>query len=634
MLERIGHRGPESMGTYENDLVSLGHARLAIVDLAGGQQPIPNEDKSVWIICNGEIYNYHQLRQRLMARGHSFRTHSDTEVILHLYEEKGVAGVPDLNGQYAFAIWDQGHHQLILCRDRVGIHPLFYTFVGSCCYFSSEIKALLSIPCIKREPDLSMLGAIWTFWSLPAGRTCFQGIYEVPPAHVAVLEYGQQRLRMQRYWQLDFTVRNLSSAQARDSLDELLEDAVNIRLQADVPVVTYLSGGLDSSLITALARKYTTGLHTFSIAFEQRDYDESSYQQLMAAYLGSQHHILRCDTPQLAAALPKMIYHTEAPQLRPGPISMLLLSAYVSQLGFKVVLTGEGADELFLGYDLFKETAVRRFMARDPLSARRRTLIRQVYRYIARRESMQQGLEFAFQAGLEHAGDDFFSHYLRWNKTRRLQHYFLPEVQAQFLLEPLLSDLAQVLPPGFKSWEWMAKAQALEITTFMIPYLLSSQGDRASMAHAVEGRYPFLDHRLIELANTLPTSFKLRNLKEDKYLLRQLAHLYLPAEIAARPKVPYRTPMQSIVKTRACGYIDEFLSPEVLREVGLFVPQHAHKLLEKVRKSTVVSEMDEMALCGILTTQLWYQTFIQRSQAVSNILCCEKQGAQSDGAEL
>jgi asparagine synthase (glutamine-hydrolysing) len=634
MLNAIGHRGPESIGTYESDHASLGHARLAIVDLAGGQQPIPNEDESVWIICNGEIYNYPQLRQRLIARGHSFRTHSDTEVVLHLYEEKGVAGLSDLNGQYAFAIWDQGHHQLILCRDRVGIHPLFYTFVDGCCYFSSEIKALLTIPRLKTEPDLPMLGAIWTFWSLPAGRTSFQGIYELPPAHVAVLEYGQQRLRTQRYWQLDFTASGLSSAEAGDALSELLEDAVNIRLQADVPVVTYLSGGLDSSLITALASKYTTGLHTFSLAFEQVDYDESSYQRLVAAYLGSQHHILRCDTQQLAAALPKMVYHTEAPQLRPGPISMMLLSEYVRQLGFKVVLTGEGADEFFLGYDLFKETAVRRFMARDPLSARRRALIRQVYRYVARRESMQKGLEFAFQAGLDHADEDFFSHYLRWNKTCRLQHYFLPEVQAQFRLDPLLSDLEQALPAGFKSWEWMAKAQALEITTFLTPYLLASQGDRASMAHAVEGRYPFLDHRLIELANALPVSFKLRNLKEDKYLLRQLARLHLPAEIAARPKVPYRTPMQSIVKTQTCGYIDELLSPEVLRAVGLFVPQHAHKLLEKVRKSASVSEMDEMALCGIITTQLWYQTFIQRSQPVSTSLSCEKQGAQSDVAKL
>jgi asparagine synthase (glutamine-hydrolysing) len=613
MLKAIRHRGPESLGTYESDSVSLGHARLAIIDLTGGQQPIPNEEKTMWIICNGEIYNHCELRQRLICQGHTFRTLSDTEVILHLYEEEGLECLQDLNGQYAFAIWDSLHQRLVLCRDRVGIHPLFYTFVDGCFYFSSEIKALLTIPSLKAEPDLSMLGAIWTFWSVPVGRTSFRGIYELPPAHFAVLEYGKQQLIPQRYWQLDFTTSDLSSEEASNSLVEMLDDAVRIRLQADVPVAAYLSGGLDSSIITALASKHTEALHTFSITFDQADYDESGYQELVSAYLGSQHHVLRCDRERLALALPKTIYHTEAPQLRPGPISMLLLSEYVNRSGFKVVITGEGADELFLGYDLFKETAVRRFMARDPASARRRKLIRQLYRYLSQRESVQRGLELTLQTGLDHVSEDYFSHYLRWNKTSRLQHYFLPEIRAQFLLDPLLSDLQQMLPSNFTNWGWMAKAQTLEIMTFMIPYLLSSQGDRVSMAHAVEGRFPFLDHRLINLVNSYPVSLKLRNLREDKYLLRQLASSRLPPVIAARPKVPYRTPMQSIVKAKASTYIDELLSVEILREVGLFVPQSVQKLLERARKSEHVSEMDEMALCGIVTTQLWYQTFVKRS---------------------
>ncbi len=613
MLKAIRHRGPESLGTYESDSVSLGHARLAIIDVTGGQQPIPNEEKTMWIICNGEVYNHCELRQRLISQGHTFRTLSDTEVILHLYEDEGLEGLKDLNGQYAFAIWASHHQRLVLCRDRVGIHPLFYTFVDGCFYFSSEIKALLTIPSIKAELDLSMLGAIWTFWSVPLGRTCFRGIYELPPAHFAVLEYGKQHLITQPYWQLDFTISDLSSEEARNSLVEMLDDAVRIRLQADVPVAAYLSGGLDSSIIAALASKHAEALHTFSIAFDQADYDESSYQELVSEYLGSQHHILRCDRERLALALPKTIYHTEAPQLRPGPISMLLLSEYVNRSGFKVVITGEGADELFLGYDLFKETAVRRFMARDPASARRRKLISQLYQYLSQRESVQRGLELTFQTGLDHVNEDFFSHYLRWNKTNRLQHYFLPEVRAQFLLDPLLSDLQQMLPSTFTNWEWMAKAQTLEIMTFMIPYLLSSQGDRVSMAHAVEGRFPYLDHRLINLVNSYPVSFKLRNLREDKYLLRQLASSRLPPAIAARPKVPYRTPMQSIVKAKTSTYIDELLSLEILREVGLFIPQSVQKLLERVRKSEHVSEMDEMALCGIVTTQLWYQTFVKRS---------------------
>jgi asparagine synthase (glutamine-hydrolysing) len=613
MLKAIQHRGPESFGSYESDHVSLGHARLAIVDLVGGQQPIPNEDETVWIICNGEIYDYQQLRQRLISQGHVFRTFSDTEVMLHLYEEKGLAGLQDLNGQYAFAIWDGRRQCLVLGRDRVGIAPLYYTFVDGCFYFASEIKALLTIPSLKAKPDLSMLGAVWTFWSVPIGHTCFQGIYELPPAHFAVLESGSQHLKTQRYWQLDFTPSNLSYEEARDSLTELFDHAVEIRLQADVPVVAYLSGGLDSSTVTAFASKHATNLHTFSIAFDQADYDESNYQMRVAQYIGSQHHILRCDNEHLAEALPRMVYHAEAPQLRPGPISMMLLSEFVNRSGFKVVLTGEGADEFFLGYDIFKETAVRRFMARDPSSARRRKLVGQLYRYLSGRETMQRGLEFALQAGLDHAGEDFFSHYLRWHKTIRLQHYFLPEVRAQFQLDPLMHDLERLLPEDFKDWQWMAKAQTLEIMTFMTPYLLASQGDRMSMAHAVEGRFPFLDHRLIDLVNSLPVSMKLRNLREEKYILRQIANPRLPAEIATRPKVPYRTPMQTIVKARASRYIDELLSPEAIQDVGLFTPQSVQKLLTKMRQSDHMSEMDEMALCGIITTQLWYQAFIQKS---------------------
>jgi asparagine synthase (glutamine-hydrolysing) len=613
MLKAIRHRGPESVGTYESDSVSLGHARLAIIDLTGGQQPIPNEDKTMWVICNGEVYNHSELRQRLMCQGHTFRTLSDTEVILHLYEEEGLECLNELNGQYAFVIWDSLQQRLVLCRDRVGIHPLYYTFVDGCFYFSSEIKALLTIPSIIAEPDLSMLGAIWTFWSVPLGRTSFRGIYELPPAHFAVLEPGQRHLKTQPYWQLDFTRSDQSSEEASNSLVELLDDAVKIRLQADVPVAAYLSGGLDSSIITALASQHAKALHTFSIAFDQLEYDESGYQELVSEHLGSQHHILRCDRERVASALPKTIYHTEAPQLRPGPISMLLLSEYVNRSGFKVVITGEGADELFLGYDLFKETAVRRFMARDPASARRRKLVRQLYRYVSQRDSMQKGLELTLQTGLNQVNDDFFSHYLRWNKTSRLQHYFLPEVRAQFLLDPLMSNLQQLLPSNFTNMEWMAKAQTLEIMTFMIPYLLASQGDRMSMAHAVEGRFPFLDHRLINLVNSYPVSYKLRNLREDKYLLRQLASTRLPGEIAARPKVPYRTPTQSIVKAKASSYIDELLSVEILREVGLFIPESVQKLLERARKSEHISEMDEMALCGIVTTQLWYQTFVKNS---------------------
>lgn len=614
MLSAVQHRGPESFGSYEDDVAHLGHARLSIVDVEGGQQPLTNEDATIWVICNGEIYNYPDLREQLLARGHRFRTASDCEVIAHLYEDHGEQSFSMLNGQYALVLWDSRRNRLVLCRDRVGICPLFYTFVGDTLYFASEIKALLQVPEIQPEPDFASLGAIWTTWTLPPGRTAFAGIREFLPAHYAVVEPGDRELVAHRYWQLDFTTRDWRFEDGLAEFSRLLHDAVRVRLQADVPVGAYLSGGLDSSIISSLARDYASELHTFSIAFAHPDYDESDYQKVVAAHLGTEHHVVFCTGETLAAALPDVVYHTEMPQLRAGPISMFLLSQSVNEYGFKVVLTGEGSDEFLLGYDLFKETAVRRFMARDPESAMRRRLTRCLYPYLPDRDKLQRGLELTFQHGLDHAQDRMFSHYLRWSKVARLQSYFLPEVRAQFESEMVEREVEQHLPADFDRWGWAGKAQALEVMTFMSPYLLGPQGDRVAMAHAVEGRFPFLDHRLIELMNSFPSSFKLHTLREDKHILRQFAASRLPSSVVQRPKVPYRAPVQDIARASASRYVDDLLSPEALRSVGLFAPDWTQRLLNRVRSGGSFSEMDEMALFGIITTQIWYRTFIQASQ--------------------
>ena len=618
MLAAIRHRGPESMGAYDDEGVHLGYARLSIVDVEGGRQPLPNEDGTIWVICNGEIYNYPELRDRLMARGHRFRTGSDCEALVHLYEEYGEQSFAMLNGQYALALWDRRRNRLTLCRDRLGICPLFYTFVNDTLYFASEIKALLQIPAIHAEPDLASLGAIWTAWAAPPGRTAFNNISELAPAHYAIVEPGDRALAPQRYWQLDFATRPWRFDDALAAFSTSLQDAVRVRLQADVPVGAYISGGLDSSIISALAREYTSELHTFSIAFAHADYDESEYQKLVAAHLGTEHHVAFCDRETLAAELPNMVYHTEAPQLRAGPTSMLLLSRSVNRSGFKVVLTGEGSDEFLLGYDLFKETAVRRFMARDPDSAMRRRLTRFLYSYLPNRDTLQRGLELMLQQRLNHAQDRLFSHDLRWSKVARLQRYFLPEVRAHFAPDLVEREVEQLLPADFDRWDWAARAQAVEVQTFMTPYLLGPQGDRVAMAHAVEGRFPFLDHRLIELMNSFPVSFKLRTLAQDKHILRRMASSRLPAAIAQRPKTPYRAPVREIVRASASSVVDDALSPEALRDVGLFAPEPSQRLLAKVREGVRFSEMDEMALFGIITTQLWYQTFIRTQRPVSS----------------
>jgi asparagine synthase (glutamine-hydrolysing) len=608
MLRSIRHRGPEGTGIYQNDLVSLGNTRLAFVDLEAGQQPLSNETGTIWLTCNGEIFNHTELRRQLTPR-HTFNTQCDVEVILHLYEEYGIEGFKYLNGQYAFALWDSRNQKFFLCRDRLGICPLFYTYSGEKLYFASEIKALLTIPEIQREPDLSVLQDIWTFWTPLPGKTLFKNIFEVLPAHHITLEPGKHDMKTECYWQLDFTEGQWSEKTAKEAFTVIFDDAVRIRLKADVPIASYLSGGVDSSLISAFASSYASELHTFSITFQHPDYDESEHQLQVARHLGTIHHVTRCTADDLASALPKMVWHTEVPQLRAGPISMLPLSENVSKHGLKAVLTGEGADEFFMGYDIFKETAVRRFMACDPESTMRQSLVRRLYPYLPQRDKLR-GLELAMQDGLEFTNNMFFSHLFRWNNTSRLQGYFNPDLRIRFADRPLEERLSRILPSGFRDWNSPEKAQTLEIMTFMTPYLLSSQGDRVAMANGIEGRFPFLDHRLIEFANSLPQTLKLRSLQQDKYVLRQVAETVLPGEIAQRTKFPYRAPIQDIFKSKTFEDISDVLSEEQLKKTGFFSPQAAQKLLKKAREGSIASDMEQMALMGIVTTQLWYHTFI------------------------
>jgi len=611
MLLSIRHRGPEGSGTYESDAVSFGNTRLAFVDLEQGQQPLSNENATLWLTCNGEIFNHAELRQRLSPR-HTFRTKCDVEVILHLYEEYGVDGFRHLNGQYAFALWDSVRKRFILCRDRLGICPFFYSFVGNTLYFASEIKALLNVPGISREPDYSVLRDIWTFWTPLPGRTAFRNIFEVLPAHHYTFAPGSSEYSKAAYWQLDFTEKNWSEQEAREAFFDIFDDAVRIRLSADVPIASYLSGGVDSSLIGAFANRHASELHTFSIAFQHPDYDESEHQLQVARHLGTTHHVTRCTSDDLAASLTKMVWHTEVPQLRAGPVSMLPLSENVNRHGLKAVLTGEGADEFFMGYDLFKETAVRRFMSKAPESSIRRALVQRLYPYLPGRDKLRS-MELAMQEGLEQSDHMLFSHMFRWNNTSRLQGYFNPDLRKNLPPVSYEERLGGLLPEGFAGWPSPARAQTLEIMTFMTPYLLSSQGDRVAMANAVEGRFPFLDHRLVEFANSLPQKFKLRSLAQDKYLVRKTAESLLPNEIANRTKFPYRAPIQDIFKSPAFESVSDLLSEENLKKTGIFSPQPAMKLLSKALKEHSISEMEQMALMGIATTQLWHHIFIQNN---------------------
>jgi asparagine synthase (glutamine-hydrolysing) len=589
----------------------LGNARLSIIDLSGGQQPIGNEDGTLWIVFNGEIFNYIELRRQLEALGHSFATHCDTEVVLHLYEEYGPDCLHHLNGQFALAIWDKVKRTLFLARDRLGIRPTFFTIADGQLIFGSEIKALLAHPAVEGKLSTTALAQLFTFWSVLPPATVFEGIQQLPAGHYLLAKDGQWRIHS--YWSLDFTVDETARSDESwaDELESLLIDATQIRLRADVPVGAYLSGGLDSSLTTAIIRRHTaTPLDTFSIAFSDPQFDESAFQRRMARELGTDHRVVYCTHDDIGQIFPDVIWHVETPLLRTAPAPMFLLSQLVHEHHLKVVITGEGADEILGGYDIFKEMAIRRFWARQPDSQIRPLLLGRLYPEIGQLTQGSSAFLLAFfKKNLADTQLPYYSHLIRWTNTARNQRFLAQEQTAPLRLAEELVPL----PDQFAQWTGLAQAQYLEIATFLSPYLLAAQGDRVAMAHAVEGRFPFLDYRVVELCNRMPARLKLRGLTE-KWVLRQIARQYLPAEISARRKRPYRAPiMRSFLGPSGAKfeYVRELLSASAVQRAGLFQPRAVEQLTAKASGGTPFSENDDMALAGILSAQLVDHQFIR-----------------------
>jgi asparagine synthase (glutamine-hydrolysing) len=608
MLGAIRHRGPDAFGVYRDGTIGLGNARLSIIDLSGGDQPIGSEDGSLWIVFNGEIFNYVELRPELERRGHRFSTNSDTEVILHLYEEYGPDCLRFLNGQFALAIWNETDRSLFVARDRVGVRPFFYTVNAGRFIFASEIKSLLTIPEVHAQIDPERLREVFMYWSTLPPATIFSEIYQLPPGHYALIRPGQE-FQAVRYWDPWILPQSTpaSTEALLDEFERLLIDATRIRMRADVPVGAYLSGGLDSSTTTALIRTYTSNrLDTFSISFDDPLFDESSAQRQMAAALGTRHHTVQATYRRITECFPEVIWHAETPILRTAPAPMYLLSKLVRQNDFKVVLTGEGADEFLAGYDLFKEMKIRRFWASDPQSEVRSRLLFRLYPDINRLSASGAFLVGFFRKGLEQTDSPYYSHQVRWSNTSRTWR-FLADAETPH------TELLPPLPDGFSNWPALSQAQYLEITTFLSPYLLSSQGDRMAMAHSVEGRYPFLDVRVMEFCNRLPLQLKMPVLTE-KWLLKRLAQKYVPEPIWQKVKRPYRAPVhRSFFDPAPLDYVSELLSEEALQKSGYFDPIAANRLAQKAASGANLSEVEDMALVGILSTQLVDHFFIQQA---------------------
>lgn len=615
MIYTLRHRGPDAFGLFADKAVGFGHARLSIIDLSGGKQPMANEDETVWITFNGEIFNFLELREDLEKKGHLFKTLSDTEVIIHLYEDYGPQCLQHLNGQFAFAIWDNNKQELFLARDRMGIRPLFYAMHHNRFYFASEIKAIFATGEIQREIDPEALNQIFTLWCTVPPRTAFRGVYELPPAHYMIIKRDGKIVERQ-YWDVLFPVEfeRLTFDGAVEGLKELLVDATRFQLRADVPVGAYLSGGIDSSVTAALIRHFSDApLQTFSVAFEDKDYDESDYQKEMIRALDTEHHEIRCTYDDISLNLPEVIWHTEKPILRTAPVPLFLLSKLVRANGIKVVLTGEGADEVLSGYDIFKETKIRQFWARFPDSHLRPLLLRRLYPYLPAFQRQSKSYHEAFfSEGLSDPTDLFFSHRPRWQTTSKTKLFFSAELIGRIKGTNAEERLRMALSPEFHAWPPLARAQYIEIKSLLPGYILSSQGDRVSMAHSIEGRFPFLDHRVVEFCARLPLHYKLKGLKE-KYLLKECMKSYIPENILKRTKQPYLAPDSKSFfhNGKSPDYVEELLSEESIRRYGYFNHQAVRFLVTKCKRGGVIGFKDNMALVGILSTQLLHRQFVE-----------------------
>lgn len=563
MTGTLTHRGPDSSGYFVDHNIGLGFRRLSIIDLTGGDQPIFNEDGSVVLMCNGEIYNYLELKHTLLEKGHVFRTASDVEVLLHLYEEKGTGLLDQLNGQFAFVIYDIKQNRLLLARDQFGINPLYYTLADGCLIFASEIKAILEHPQVTRKVDLTGLDQIFSFPGLVSPRTAFSNIESLPGGHYLIVQDGVVTER--EYWDLDYPNHGdlgyqFSESYYVETLTELFTQSVRYRLQSDVPVGFYLSGGLDSSMIGAMIRRVSpdTTRHSFSIGFTEKAISETKYQQLMARQVASSHHEIIFGWSEILERLPAMIYHCECPVKETYNTCSMALSRAAKDAGVTVVLTGEGADELFAGYVGYR------------------------FDQLGLRDAQPFDVDTILEEELREKlwGDR--------NLFYEIDQYAFRDIKSA-----LYSSGVNELYAGFDCLEHSVVNQSrlqgrhpvhqrsyLDFKLRLSDHLISDHGDRMALANSVEARYPFLDLNLIEFSRQIPPDLKLNNFTE-KYILRRVAEDLVPPAVLNREKYGFHAPGSPYLLQQKDPWIQDLLSYERIKRQGYFNPDTVERLKQR-----------------------------------------------------
>jgi asparagine synthase (glutamine-hydrolysing) len=593
MTEALAHRGPDDHGYHMGPGIGLGFRRLSIIDLETGNQPIKSTDGSVICVCNGEIYNHRELRAGLERRGHRFRTRSDIEVLPALYIEHGLDFVAHLNGQFAFALWDEPRRRLVLGRDHVGIAPVFYTQTSAGLLFASEIKSLLKHASTPRRVDLTGLDQVLTFPGPVSPRTLFEGINSLPPGHTLVVEAGGTPQLVQ-YWDLDYPreveTAPVDAADAIESLDAALRQSVQYRLQADVPVGAYLSGGLDSALIAAIAADLAPNeaRNSFSIAFSDPAIDERRHQQLMAERLRTRHHQREISSADILGHLTDIVRCAEAPLRESYNTCSLVLSGMVRDAGLKVVLTGEGADELFGGYIGYR-LDLERGSQSDPTD-------------------LADMLEAEARSRLWGDSDFFYEK----------PYYALGEIKQSLFARPLAARHADfdclAQPPvnvaRLDGRNVFHKRSYIDFKLRMADHLLADHGDRVAFANGVEARYPFLDIGVIDCARRIPPQLMLKDGRE-KALLKALARRYLPDAIVDRQKFSFVAPASPALLELELPWVEDLLSSERIRRQGYFNVEAVERLKAQYRRPNFAlsQTFEDDLLMIVLTFGLFLDIF-------------------------
>lgn len=616
MAQAILHRGPDEDGYLDIPGMSLASRRLSIVGLADGKQPISNEDGRISVVFNGELFDYPERKAELEGRGHRFRTHCDTEIVPHLWEDHGEGMFAHMHGQFAVALWDSAARRLVLGRDRVGICPLFWTRQGDWLLFASEIKALLASGMVEAKPDPRGINTVFSFFALPGPTTCFKGVNCLLPGHFLDIRFSADgtpaSITDRTYWEIDFPDAGQEDPGADhkkviDGFEAVMLQSVERRLRADVPVVSYLSGGVDSSLVVALAchvRKEP--IPTFTIQVKTPRFDETTEAMKVARHLGANPVVVGCGSDEVRNTYPALIRAAETPVIDTACAALLMLAKEVHQQGYKVALTGEGADEWLAGYPWYQ---IHKLVGYSDVVPGFQRLLRRIFPKIIGAPQFPEALNARMEAAV--GGPNPWLDVYGLMSLSKL-HFFNNEMMELALNHVPYEDLGLNLDRA-RRWHPLNRALYIGARVMLPGLLLSSKGDRVAMNSSVETRYPFLDEDVFTFLAKLHPNWKLRGFRE-KYVLRPLAERWLPKEIAWRRKAMFRAPFDSFHEDRLPPYVDQLLSPESLRKAGYFDPEKVRRWrtdFRKLRARSYLRTSVEMGLVGVFATQLWHHTYIE-----------------------